>query len=355
VRFRVAILTAFLLCIALPPAGAQGGTSASLSGFEDGATVSGSLGLTAEGSANVGVRRLTMWVDGTAVMDVTPEGIRQRVTGTYTWDTTKYVGSPQISRNRGYEVRVRAVSNGGGEDEVKFTAVVNNAPTTPTGLSSEISGGSVTIEWAANPEPDIVGYRVERFYGNAYEPVTTVQETSFTETRSPGRYSYRVVAVRHSDTDTNGLASGASEPLTVAVQGGAAGGAGGAAGGAGGKAGARGGSSGGRGGGISVGSSGLPSGAALPNPPGLSGLPEPPTALPWGTYKKRLPYKGLPRGGIPLKAVAAKGERTPFLRVIPPDGLRWVAAGLLLLTLAGLARLLSVRIAIAERSAKLAS
>lgn len=63
----------------------------------------------------------------------------------------------------------------------------------------------------------------------------------------------------------------------------------------------------------------------------------------WGTFTKNLPYEV---GTPDAKFVAGPtnvAARSPA-RIIPPDGLRWVAAGALLVVIASFLRLLSSRL-----------
>jgi hypothetical protein len=348
-KLRALLIATALLVVFAPPAGAQRGVTVQLDGLQDGALVSGTLPLSIHASATAGIRRLTLTVDGEVVVDQTPDGIKQNVDATFDWDTTHYVGSSGLSRNRKYSVQVRAVSHSGGEDQISAQAIVNNQPAVPAGLSASVAGRDVTLSWDANPEPDITGYRVERYYGSDYIEAGTVTETTFTEAPGSGRFSYRVIAIRHSETSETGVESAPTEQFTMAVSAPAPGSN--AGGGANGKSG---GSSSKRGGSYttngSVGATGLPGGAALPGSRGLGGVPELP-APEWGSYKKRLPYK-LPKGGVPLRA-SAVGRSSGPLRIIPPDGLRWVALGLLFLCVAGLSRLMAIRIAPPSEPAKI--
>ncbi|HYI46504.1 MAG TPA: hypothetical protein VE174_13695 [Actinomycetota bacterium] len=347
-KLRALLIAAALLVVFAPPAGAQRGVTVQLDGLQDGASVSGTLPLSVHASATSGIRRLTLTVDGEVVIDQSPNGIKQNVDASFDWDTTRYVGSSGLARNREYSVQVRAVSHSGGEDQLSALAIVNNQPAVPSGLSTSVAGRDVTIAWDANPEPDITGYRVERYFGSDYVEAATVTETIFTEAPGSGRFSYRVVAIRHSDASPEGIESVPTEQLTMTVSAPAPGsGAGGGGTGKSGGSSKRGGSYSTNG---SVGATGLPGGAALPGSRGLGGIPELP-APEWGSFKKRLPYK-LPKGGVPLRASAVSRSGGP-LRIIPPDGLRWVALGLLFLCIAGFARLMAIRITPPSEPAKI--
>ena len=337
-----------LVVAGLSPASAQRSAVAGLSGVDDADVVDGTVPLKGQGQSAAGVRRLTMWIDGDVVGEITPSGVKQQAEVSYDWDTTRYLTSEQISRNREYEVKVRVVSNSGSEDEVTTKVIVDNAPTAPTGLEGTGTATGVSLRWTPNPEPDLRGYRVEHFFGNEYVKARFVEEASFNQKKDPGRYSYRIVAVRHSEVSKKGIRSAPSEEITIAV-GASAGAVGGST--------ARGSAARGRGsrGGMSrggrVGARGLPSGSALPRLPGASGLPDAPAAMPWGSYEKRLPYK-LPKGGVPIQAAPARSVKTSWT-VIPPDGLRWLALGLLLLVTAAFSRFLAWRLQPAPEAAKI--
>ena len=329
-----------LVMLAAPSAGAQRAVTAGIEGVSDQQVVQGTIPLEAQGSATAGIRRVTMWIDGDVVAEVTPNNLRQQAEATFQWDTTRYVTSDQIARNRTYQIRVKAVSNSGAEDEVTRSVIVDNAPSSPTGLTADVDGNSITLRWEANPEPDITGYRVERYYGNEYEGVAIVRSLDFKERKDPGQYQYRVLAIRASEVDPEGILSAPSAPATGTIprsagsglEDSARGRSGSGVGGRGGKGGSS----------VRIGRGGLPSGAALPRLPGLSGLPDAPEAIPWGSYEKRLPYK-LPKGGIPIEAAPARSEGGEWI-VIPPDGLRWVALGLLLMVAAGFSRFVAWRL-----------
>jgi hypothetical protein len=305
--------------------------------------------LSIHASSAAGIRRLILTIDGEPVIDQSPGSVKQEVDADYDWDTTHYVGSSGLARNRKYTVEVRAVSNSGAEDQETLTAVVNNQPSAPSGLAASVTGRKVTLAWDVNPEPDITGYRVERFFGNEYVEVKTVTATTFTESRGSGRYSYRIVALRHSEVAPSGLESPPSAESTVTI---AASSSGASGGGPGGKVSgdSTGGGRGVHSSGGGIGATGLPGGAALPGSLGLGEPPELPAAE-WGSFKKRLPYK-LPKGGVPLRA-SAVSKSGGGVQIIPPDGLRWVAMGLLLFAIAGLSRLMAMRIAPAPEPAKI--
>lgn len=88
-------------------------------------------------------------------------------------------------------------------------------PLAPSGVSASIDAPTrrVTITWAANPEPDMVGYQVQRAYGTgSYREIGTtaavakptfVDDLSDPEKFPPGQYRYRTIAIRRARTCAN--------------------------------------------------------------------------------------------------------------------------------------------------------
>ncbi|HVE94689.1 MAG TPA: fibronectin type III domain-containing protein [Acidimicrobiales bacterium] len=112
-------------------------------------------------------------------------------------------------------------------------------PVAPSGVSASIDAATrrVTVTWAANPEPDMVGYQVQRAYGTgSYREIGTtpavakpsfVDDLSDTEKFPAGQYRYRVIAIRRARTCANpasdaacnrGITSGASAFDDVTVR-----------------------------------------------------------------------------------------------------------------------------------------
>jgi hypothetical protein len=95
----------------------------------------------------------------------------------------------------------------------------------------------------------------------------------------------------------------------------------------------------GAGGGSNLGA--LLSNSTLPDQRGLPPIPSP-AGIPWGDYEEKLPYGKAavpPPGSSALTAARRGGGPT----LLPADGLRWVAAGMLLLACAGLALVTAAR------------
>lgn len=112
-------------------------------------------------------------------------------------------------------------------------------PKAPSGVSAALDAGTkkVTITWKANAEPDMVGYQVQRAYGQgSYKEIGVagasanpkyVDDLSNADTYPPGQYKYRVVAIRKARTCTNpssdaacnrGITSGASADDSVTMR-----------------------------------------------------------------------------------------------------------------------------------------
>jgi hypothetical protein len=366
-----------LMAVVAPPAHAQAAISVSLSGVASGSTVEGIVYAGARASSTEGVDSLQILINGVTVASTSPSGIRQNAETGYNWDTRHAVNSSSLSQNGTYTVRVVGVSNGGARDEASASIHVNNPASTPTGVTASTLGNTSSVSWNANPEPDILRYRVERDSGSGFATVTETQGTSFAEELSPGTHTYRITAIRYSPAGGS-RASAPSGGAAVSIEAPASSG-----GGDGGSYTEGGGSntSGGNGGvanpfgpgatvkkggfvnpfggsggivtkkkgafyigGKRIAISGLPTGfLRLPGMGG--GLPQLPESegVKWGKYDEILPYD-VPSGAVPLGSEGSNiAARSPW-RVIPPDGLRWLAAGLLAIVAAALSRFLAGRI-----------
>lgn len=352
---RRAMVVAFA-CLVMAPAAAfaaPGDTvTIEVRGIQRGAVVEGTVPFEVEAASAAGIRRLEVSVGDTTVANVQPENLRQRVSARYEWATTMIAGSSELAPNGEYVVRARAVANGGASKDVSLRVLVDNPAGVPTGLNVSTSSGSVLLEWAPNPEPDILGYEVQRGDGTTFAPVAHSEATAFEDPVEPGTYSYRVVAIRHSAARSTGRPSLPSGPVEVTLAAEA-----GAGDGPGRNAGADGVPSRERDArGFEVGDSGfaprgLPGGVSLPGRVGAVGLPELPEAVEWGTFDKKLPYD-IPEGGIPLSASADEAAGAPW-DAIPPDAMRWIGAGALLLLIAAALLVTARRIEVAETDTKL--
>jgi hypothetical protein len=370
-RALLALFAAAAIVVPVLPAHAQApGVNVSIGGVGDGQIVEGTVGVHGAASASTGVDNIELAIDGVVVASSRPSGIRQDIDIPYGWNTAISTGSSQIAANGQYSVRVSASANGGGSDSATISVRVDNPAAAPTGVATSSSDDTVTVSWNANPEPDISGYRVERDGGSGYASVGEVNGTVFSEKVSPGDYNYRVMALRPSPSQgTRASAPSGSAAVNIAAPAPSSNGNGnGKTSGSKGNSGGNGGMDFGFGGGAkgsksakthlgfesdpysargrSIAVHGLPTGAALPGLPGGFGLPRLPdtTEMNWGSYEEELPYD-LPSGGVALTAEAQNiAARSPW-RVIPPDGLRWVAAGLLFLVTGAILRFGAVRLA----------
>lgn len=86
-------------------------------------------------------------------------------------------------------------------------------PAVPSEVTASESSGRVVVRWAANAEPDLVGYQIERAPARTddFRAVGISTAARFTDDTisDPGRYIYRVIAVRQGAQD-EGVASGPS-------------------------------------------------------------------------------------------------------------------------------------------------
>ena len=376
-RLLTLAATLSLLAIFVPTAHAQASISVSITGVASGSTVEGVVYVGARASSTEGVDSLQILINGVTVASTSPSGIRQNAEVGYNWNTAQSVNGGGLSQNGTYTVRVVGVSNGGARDEASATINVNNPASTPTGVTASTSGNTSSVSWNANPEPDILRYRVERDSGSGFNTVAETESTSFAEELSPGTHTYRVTAIRFSPAGGS-RASAPSGGASVSIEAPASsGGDGGSYTGGSGSSSSSGGNGGvanpfgpgatvkkggfvnpfGGSGGIvtkkkgafyiggkRIALSGLPTGfLRLPGMGG--GLPQLPQGegVKWGSYDPELPYD-VPSGSAPLGSEATNiAARSPW-RVIPPDGLRWLAAGLLAIVAAALAHFLAGRI-----------
>ena len=97
---------------------------------------------------------------------------------------------------------------------------INTPPAQPPGASATLDGTVPVLNWTANSEPDLTGYRILRSAnGGAYAPVGTSPGNSFRDTKAPQGQplKYEIVALRKSPVDAGGIASAASLPSGAVV------------------------------------------------------------------------------------------------------------------------------------------
>ena len=350
-RFTLA-LTAGLVVGLAAPAFAQTEVTARVLAPSDGEVVVGTVTARGEGSATAGVRSVKLFIEGNLVATKETSELRQKLEVDYSWNTNSI-------RNGWYQVRVEVAAAGGGSASSHRNVRVDNATQIPSNFGGSVRDQTISLSWSPNPEPDISGYRIEALNGDAWTTVTETSSTSYAAEVAPGTYQYRVTALRNSPTMPGGRPSDPTSPIALTVKapppsqvpGGTSGGSGTPKG----NADPRIYGTDGRGttrdvkdtarrfagGGLSFG------GLSLPGQLGLPSLPAS-EAFEWGSYKESLPY-ALPEGGIPLDAAPPRFAALSTTTVLPLDALQWVAAGALMLVIAGLLQLVAARAEIAEK------
>jgi hypothetical protein len=292
----------------------------------------GIVSIAGRASSPAGIKRVELFVDDYVVATEEPKDYRRDVDVSFEWDSRFAPDLDERWPNGRYRVGIRAVANGErNEQEESILIAVDNMPETPSGLRTEVEGAAVSLSWPANPEPDILYYIVQRDSGGGYEPIARRKSPGFYEIADAGSHSYRVLAVRRSPTIDEGQTSLASSAVAVRISSHAAD----------------------DGDGFEVeGGGSAPTGLSggLPDLTLSTGLPPLPGAEAsssdrWGGYEGRLPYGKMK---VPPKFRLVKGAsddaRDRWWNVIPPDGLRWVAAGALLIVLSAQARLFARRL-----------
>ena len=95
-------------------------------------------------------------------------------------------------------------------------------PVSPTGLraTSNTSKQQVSLTWNANPEPDMLGYELQR-QGSSSSKWTVVAQNASTSAvdpvPSPGTWKYRLVAIRAGASSSEGVASEPSASVSTTV------------------------------------------------------------------------------------------------------------------------------------------
>lgn len=334
-------VAAFAFASTAAVAAPAGAVTVKLAGIQRGAIVEGAVSFKAEASSPAGIKKLQISINDSVVATVEPSSLRQDVELPYDWATMFAGDSAEPAPNGEYAIEAVAVANGDADERVVARVIVDNPAAMPRDLVALSTDGGVELTWSPNSEPDLLGYRVERMISGAFTVIGETTATSYLDRVEPGEHSYRVVAVRNSVARSAGRPSLPSSEVAVSVAAPATDGRGrphfgvdptGAAGGS------------QRGFQIEGGSfapRGLPSGVALPGSVGLPDIPSADAAPGSGSYEETLPYE-IPEGGIPLSASERDLETT--WRLLPSDGLRWVALGSLCLAVAALLRLVARRL-----------
>jgi hypothetical protein len=296
--------------------------------LRSGSILEGTVSFDAVASSAAGVERLELWIDDQMVDSIEPENVRQNVDLPYSWVTSMVPETAEPAPNGEYAVTARAIANGGADATTVAKVIVDNPAATPIGLGVGATREGVRVTWQPNPEPDLLGYQIERDSGAGWEVLTQTIENSVLDPVTDGSYSYRVIAVRSSAARSTGRPSLPSEPASISLTA-AGGGTGGSLAGTGTDFARR---------NEAFSTSEVPAPAGLPGAAALPGSRDRGPRL--GSYDRRLPYE-IPEGGVPLGAEEGGG---PGWDLLPADGLRWVAAGSLLIALAALLRLVAKRL-----------
>ncbi|MDQ3962428.1 MAG: Ig-like domain-containing protein [Actinomycetota bacterium] len=352
----IAATIALVFSVAIAaPAFAQSAPDAQVTSPGDGAIVSGGTTVRAEGSSATGVNRIQLFIEDQLVASKDPSELRQNIDVEYSWDTTRAPAGGGIARNGWYQIRVRVTGTGGSSTDATRNVRVDNDAQAPSGLNVSVSQQTVSLSWSANPEPDINGYRIEADSGSGFSPIGKSGSTSYAYQADPGIYNWRVVALRSSVVQESGKASDPSPTVGATVSAPVARGSGNGSG----NGGVNGSNKKVFGGSnkaakryvretkqrFARGFGGFAS-AGLSLPGAAIGLPRLPDSevLEWGTYKNKLPYNGLPDDGIELESTELMPLAAPTTtHVMPLDALRLVAAGLLMVVIAGLLQFLALR------------
>jgi hypothetical protein len=292
----------------------------------------GVVSIAGRASSPAGIKRAELFVDDHVVATEEPNDYSRDIELSFEWDSRFTPDLDEWGPNGRYDIGIRAVANGErNAQEESIEIAVDNAPETPSRLATDVQGAAVSLSWPPNPEPDILYYIVQRDSGGGYVPVARRKSPGFYEIADAGSHAYRVLAVRRSPTIDEGQTSLPSSAVAVRISSDAADDAGGFDVEGGGSA-----------------PTGLTGG--LPDLALATGLPPLPGAEAsssdrWGGYEGRLPYGKMK---VPPKFRLVKGAsddaRDRWWNVIPPDGLRWVAAGALLIVLSAQARLFARRL-----------
>jgi hypothetical protein len=343
-RVRAASIALVIVALACAPALAQRTAEARVDAPGANSILTGSVDIRGVGEAVSGVRRVVIFVNSWSVAVKEPEGFARAVHAAYAWDTTRSVSDRSPAPNGRQTITVQVTSLDGDSDKASVEVVTDNPPQAPAEVRAQADGSRVTLSWAANPEPDILGYVVERDEGRGYVEVATTTATKLVQKLVPGDYAFRVTAVRSSDVSENGISSVPSAPAELKIAASSSGGSGAVT-----RLGGRRALSRGRAGLGNTRSSlaALLSNSTLPDQRGLPPIPSPP-GIPWGDFEEELPYGQPavdPPGSEMLTSAGGRGDAA----LLPADGLRWVAAGLLLIACAGLAGVTAARDAMLAR------
>jgi hypothetical protein len=131
--------------------------------------------------------------------------------------------SSSLAWNGPYQVVATATEDDSGTPHSGTSSPVNFAegvaPQVPSGVSAakDADGRAATVSWQANPEPDILGYEVQRASANGSDwstvsPSPRVTDTNYRDTtvQQGSDYQYSVIAIRSGAQAGQTISSGRS-------------------------------------------------------------------------------------------------------------------------------------------------
>ncbi|MGH9196560.1 MAG: hypothetical protein ACRD1T_12560, partial [Acidimicrobiia bacterium] len=135
---------------------------------------------------------------------------------TLVWNTrtlTRYNGV--------YRLVATASSHGGNTESSTIPDIkVENPPVQPVNVTSRVEGEVPVISWSANPEPDLMHYRVYRSAdAGSFSSIWTTTDTKLSDPNASKTASlrYQIDAVRRSPVKSSGIASIFSKPTAGLV------------------------------------------------------------------------------------------------------------------------------------------
>jgi hypothetical protein len=178
--------------------------SVTLTAPSEGASVSGTVSMTATASDNVGVARVEFKVDGTLKCSDTtsPYGC--------SWDTAGSTSGSHTASASAFDAAGNTAT-----DSNAVTVSNLTPPAAPSGLAGSVVC-QIGLSWADNANNE-TGFKVERCTGVGcanFSQIATVSATSYSDTgTSPNSYTYRVRAYNTAgDSAYSGTASVACAP-----------------------------------------------------------------------------------------------------------------------------------------------
>lgn len=127
-----------------------------------------------------------------------------------------------VTRYNGiYRVVATAQSHGGNSETTTVQDLkVDNPPLQPVNVVAALDENVPVVSWAANPEPDLIHYRVYRSYdGGSFSLIATTTGTELRDSNAPKNTSlrYELAAVRKSSVRSAGIVSPLSKPTAPIV------------------------------------------------------------------------------------------------------------------------------------------